>query len=299
MTITVYQSTDADAPVLTKEAGTLKTVLKACLVTGYGATPGKGWNALFEGTNKIALQSSDISSSGCVIRIDDTLTTGLAMISTYHSMTDIDTGTGLFSEANHSISKAYQGANTDSRPWTVIADEKRFYLFTNFYETGNYHNDGLFFGDFTSYLPTDNFNCLLVADNNTAVHSRNPFIRNGEIYCAADASQLNAMTKMHLSSIGDVSSNQGGTWTYPSTVTNGFCMFPAYIRENYAASYDYRGVMPGLYYTPFKIHDSVPDNTILSNVAGVPSGQRILIKHSSVHTTGNPMSLGINIDNWD
>ncbi len=35
MTVKIYQSTDADAPVLTGQAGTLVTVLDACLINGY------------------------------------------------------------------------------------------------------------------------------------------------------------------------------------------------------------------------------------------------------------------------
>ena len=37
MTVRVYRWDDASAPVLTGEVGKLAALLKACLVTGYGA----------------------------------------------------------------------------------------------------------------------------------------------------------------------------------------------------------------------------------------------------------------------
>ena len=41
MPVTLYRSTDDDAPALTKS--NLSLILKACLVTGYGSKPGAGW----------------------------------------------------------------------------------------------------------------------------------------------------------------------------------------------------------------------------------------------------------------
>ena len=42
---TYYSSEDAEAPQLGADlTGGVKTVLKACLVTGYGTKPGAGWD---------------------------------------------------------------------------------------------------------------------------------------------------------------------------------------------------------------------------------------------------------------
>ena len=41
--VTVYRSTDEGAPQLSAAAGSLKTVLKACLTNGYGTKQPLGW----------------------------------------------------------------------------------------------------------------------------------------------------------------------------------------------------------------------------------------------------------------
>ena len=46
MPVTLYRSTDDDAPALTKS--NLSLILKACLVTGYGSKPGAGWTMPYE-----------------------------------------------------------------------------------------------------------------------------------------------------------------------------------------------------------------------------------------------------------
>lgn len=46
--VSVYRSTDASAPILDKTAGCVANIIKACLVTGYGATAGAGWTMSHE-----------------------------------------------------------------------------------------------------------------------------------------------------------------------------------------------------------------------------------------------------------
>lgn len=91
--VTVFSSADADAPILTAEPGSLKTLLKACLVTGYGSKAGLGWQMLFESvdTKSAAFASTDPTASKFVFKIDNSGAT-TAKLSAYQSMTDIDTG---------------------------------------------------------------------------------------------------------------------------------------------------------------------------------------------------------------
>lgn len=50
---TYYSSEDAEAPQLGADlTGGVKTVLKACLVTGYGTKPGAGWTMTGEEDHK-------------------------------------------------------------------------------------------------------------------------------------------------------------------------------------------------------------------------------------------------------
>lgn len=51
-----YSHLDANAPQLANADGVVKTILKACLVTGYGEKEGAGWTSLFEDDFRIVLR---------------------------------------------------------------------------------------------------------------------------------------------------------------------------------------------------------------------------------------------------
>lgn len=51
-----YSWQDDQAPQLSDADGVIKTILKACLVTGYGSKAGAGWTALFEDAYRIVLR---------------------------------------------------------------------------------------------------------------------------------------------------------------------------------------------------------------------------------------------------
>ena len=63
----VYRSTDKDAPKLDAVAGSLKTLLKACLVTGYGADDSRkepaGWAMPFENDVSAVFRSQSPEST--------------------------------------------------------------------------------------------------------------------------------------------------------------------------------------------------------------------------------------------
>ena len=71
MTVTVYLSTDASAPTLDGNVGSLITVLDAVLVNGYGAKAAAGWTKAFSGTNKAAYRNSPSTGTGLFWRIQD------------------------------------------------------------------------------------------------------------------------------------------------------------------------------------------------------------------------------------
>lgn len=72
-----FSSTDAGAPQINynaRVAGDVKAVLKACLVTGYGAIEGAGWTAVNEVANVIEFVSPIAAMSDYRLGIDDTST---------------------------------------------------------------------------------------------------------------------------------------------------------------------------------------------------------------------------------
>lgn len=170
MTVRVYRSTDASAPVLSGQAGALTALLYACLVTGYGALAAAGWAREFTATNKAVFRAA--SGNRMRLRVDDTSTTEARVIG-YEVMTDADTGTGPF-PTNGQVSgglylRKSDSADSTARPWVVIADEKRFYFLNNsagsdWYvaPTGAQMGGHFFFGEIASYKSGDAYNTLIM-----------------------------------------------------------------------------------------------------------------------------------------
>lgn len=119
--VTVFSSDDAGAPILTKDAGSLKTLLKACLVTGYGDKTALGWQMLFESADTLsaAFASTDPTASKFVLKINNSGAT-TAKISAYQSMTDINTGIKPMAVDND-----YELFNCS---WRLIGHSKAFIL---------------------------------------------------------------------------------------------------------------------------------------------------------------------------
>lgn len=139
--VTVFSSDDAGAPVLRKDPGSLKMLLKACLVTGYGDKTALGWQMLFESEDLLsaAFASQDLTASKFVFKIDNSATQ-TAKLSAYQSMTDINTGVKPLAVDNDY--KLFSGS------WRLIGHGKAFILLLD----ANVYNEGtvaypILFGD--------------------------------------------------------------------------------------------------------------------------------------------------------
>lgn len=122
-----------------------KTVLKACLVTGYGALPAAGWLLINEGTNFIVLRTGSLSGYVCLTWVSGAVVR-VYLAETYTGMSgDVMVGDGLKSGNADGVSLpqtlpafylAYDSGNTN---WTVVADSKTFVLVM----AGNFSNSEL------------------------------------------------------------------------------------------------------------------------------------------------------------
>lgn len=70
--VTLYSSADPEAPQLSSNnwTGAIKTILKACLVTGYGSKQGAGWAISDETDNKATITPTDPAMAHIGIIID-------------------------------------------------------------------------------------------------------------------------------------------------------------------------------------------------------------------------------------
>lgn len=69
--VSVYRASDAGAPKLTDSAGSLKTLLKTCLITGYGDKAGLGWQMADENSARACFYSADPNANGHGLMVDN------------------------------------------------------------------------------------------------------------------------------------------------------------------------------------------------------------------------------------
>jgi hypothetical protein len=183
-TVTVYRSTDASAPSLTGQVGSLVTLLLGCLVNGYGSQSAAGWtNPYNSGGNKAVFRNSAVDGTGLYLNVDDngTTTAKEAYMTGFETMSAFNTGTNQFptsgqlnigsNPAGALVCRKSTTADGTARAWTVIADDTVFYLFT---ETGDQASPTaafpFVFGDIFSYKSSDAYRCIIIGRNasNTA-----------------------------------------------------------------------------------------------------------------------------------
>nr|DAG02345.1 MAG TPA: hypothetical protein [Myoviridae sp. ctRci5] len=146
MPVTLYRSTDDDAPALTKD--NLSLILKACLVTGYGGKPGAGWTMPWEDTaaSKRVFAPTKTGELDSYLRVADQ--SGVSRVAAYRQMSDIDNGEAILELATPY--KHGQGRQWSGR-WVVVAGARGVVMWVE----GGYDGAGrngmmLCYGDTTS-----------------------------------------------------------------------------------------------------------------------------------------------------
>lgn len=177
MTVRHYSSLDTGAPALSYLAGArlidnLKTIVMACLVTGYASKPGAGWTVRHEHANGFSLGSSDGIINFVYASIADSL-------DLYIMEAVTDGSTALASGTNRRSGEWFDGSSattrhglycpalTGSAPnkyWSVVADERTVTLLIG---SGSVVDEPsgaqalcLHFGTYTSALNLAGFCCL-------------------------------------------------------------------------------------------------------------------------------------------
>jgi hypothetical protein len=183
MTVRVYRSTDASAPTLTGQVGSLVALLDACLVNGYGALTAAGWTKSFSTTNKAAYRQNATGANNTAnpmyLYVDDTGpgagAAREARVCGFETMSAITpTGTGQFPTAAQSaigvgtlVIRKSTTADATARAWTLVANGQTIYLWI---ETGDMVAPTLaaytfVFGDFKSFKATDLYAVGIIARN--------------------------------------------------------------------------------------------------------------------------------------
>lgn len=190
MTVRIYQSTDASAPVLTGQAGKLTDLLDAVLVNGYGSKTAAGWTINKTTTNKrgyLQNLTGANNSSGMLLYVDDTGpgagAAKEARACGFETMSAITpTGTGQFPTAAQStvgvgtlVIRKSTTADATARPWTIVANGQSVYIFI---DTGDITSPlvasfPFIFGDFKSYKTSDPYAVIIIgrtAENSSSAN---------------------------------------------------------------------------------------------------------------------------------
>lgn len=266
MAVTVYRWDDPGAPVLSNpSAGSLIGVLDACLVDGYTGKTGAGWTKAFSGTKLAAYRQG--AGSMCYLRVDDGTGSFKVKMRGYESMTDIDTGVNAFPTTAQLANGVYAAIGTTTtaanKPWIVVADNKRFYLWVGVslttaadISTSTTWQGMFFFGDIISFKPGDAYSCQIIgsdsASNGMEAFAENDLlisVRAGSFIARAASQTVGSVNNSRCfdyfgSNRSSVIGSSSGV-AYPDPISGGINLSRVLVSNGVTGGV--RGRMPGLF----------------------------------------------------
>lgn len=206
--VKVYLSTDKDAPRLDRTAGSLLTILKACLVTGYGDKEGAGWTMPFEDTTRgLKVFRPEISPHTDFFMKVSNDTGREATVQVYQNMTSVDNGE-LKLQCGTPFKYGIQ--QSSSKKWLLIASGRSFWFF---HETGATDRNGtfLFCGDTAKNTTGQRRVAIYHTGGRDATHvTRHDFFENADgwvsVSCVAMSYDSDSIDNMIINSLFDGSS---------------------------------------------------------------------------------------------
>lgn len=316
MTVRVYRWDDASAPVLTGQVGSRAALLKACLVTGYGSKTAAGWSNPYSATNIEAFtNSSAAGGTGYGILVTDTNAQYASVIG-YESITGGGVVTNQFptsaQQAAGMVIYASETDDTTPRPWLVVADEKRFYIWIGHDVTvaTGLRTTGFallcFVGDLVGANATDPYRFMIVGGTTPTswynyIGALSANVAYGETvtghylarnYSGATISRLCGKTASNLKGYSQYMGTSGVP--YPDPASGGMLLSRVYVHDGDAA-YQIRGVMPGLHNTLHNLPGNPGDT--FSGV-GALSGKTYILLDVPHTTTRCRAALEIS-DTWE
>lgn len=121
-----------------------------------------GFTKAYSGSNKAAYRSDDVTGNRMYLRIDDSQN-NYCRIRGYETMSDVDTGTGLFPTETQLSGGAYiYKATSTSRAWSLISDGRIIYFYCDAAGSNNFYG-GFAFGDLIAFKANDPYAVVLIA----------------------------------------------------------------------------------------------------------------------------------------
>lgn len=233
-----------------------------------------GFSKAFTGTNKAAYRSDIIVGSRLYCRIDDNYTT-YSRIRGYETMSDVDTGTGLFpTDAQISGGGYVYKASAANRAWSLFSDGRIVYFFCDA-AGSNYFYGGFVFGDIDSYVAGDAFGCVLLCGTSTAGSPPLYNLANAVGgYIARSYTQVGGSINSARYSHGKMLYLGSGGQTYPAPADNRIHLWPVECWEGTTLA---RGMMPGLW-NPIHAANT-PHGLVITDIPNLP-GRTLLIQRT-------------------
>lgn len=271
-----------------------------------------GWSKTFSGTNKAVYRGNESTGTGLYLRVRDDNPSAdsakTAWMRGYETMTDVDTGTGLFPTVAQTADGVYlmkNNVDTGARPWVLVGDGFEFHLFYAFHGTtyaGIYRQ--FHFGDPCSEMAADTYGCLIYGDTAVAgsiapetSQTTHTILATGISYqsghyFARTYTQIGSSVpagKMGAYSIGG--STLGSTTAplaYPAPHNNGLYVAPLFVSDSSVI----RAQLKGLY-QPLQNRPLGNNGVLAANVS--PIGRR-LYAVATAYSAATPGETHLDID---
>lgn len=303
--VKVYRWDDEGAPQVESAAGSIKTILKACLVTGYGEgnkrKDGLGWEMAFEKTQEACFRSTHPKATKWWLGVDDTkYLAGGDRDSRYTDVcgilepTSATAGKAVQYVWRNSyrvrFTSAYYYDNSFRLKWVLVGHARAFALIL--LSPGNSSGSPvLYFGEFPSLAVADEHQNLLGLGGSG---ERRYFSLDdtAAFYCSAMRDYKGDAPNAFYCGANVVQSSA----PYPSPISGGFTASDLYLFEEVNGSkYALRGFVPGLMRTneAMPSNNVIPQGTVYDNLDN--SGDEWMY----VKVFGNHAGLLINLTAWE
>ena len=323
-TTRLFQSTDASAPVLTGQVGSLIALLQACLVGTAGVAYGSGgtaktaagWtNPYDDATNhKSAFRNSlAAGGTGCYLHIDDNAT-GTAGAKegfqiAYATMSDVNTGTHptptTAQLALGTIIRKSWAASSAARAWIIVADELTYYMWIESDSTNEKENSVYGGGDYLADEAANSYRFFSLGRNtqNVATGCCGTFEMTISGLAAPTLDQLGLWLGSGYALTG---ASVAAAFAYFSWLAGGYAIGGSmsllsdpspgagkryYIPAIVICESTIRGRLRGVY-LPLNNVSSVARGTVDSNAVGLPTGSALIIMKASAYLGGGTSYAG-------
>lgn len=303
--VKVYRWDDDGAPQVDSAAGSIKTILKACLVTGYGEgnkrKDGLGWEMAFEKTQEACFRSTHPKATKWWLGVDDAKY--LAGGDRYNRYADVcgilePTSATAGKEVQYvwhnskrvRFARAYYSDNSFRLKWVLVGHARAFALVLLSPDNSS-GSPVLYFGEFPSLAVVDEHKTLLGLGAYGGEKYFNLDDSSG-FYCSAMRNYKGGAPNAFYCNANVAQSSA----SYPSPISGGFTASDLYLFEGLDGNkYALRGLVPGL----MRTNEAMPSNTVMPQGTVYDNLDNSGDEWMYVKVFGNHSSLLINLTAWE